>query len=103
MADIVVIDAERLSELVEDAVRRAMNTVQAQEVPLVRSVMTEREAAEYMRFAPNTLRQWRVEGIGPRYVKSHGAIRYRRSDIDEWLSRNGKLTRDASIFQKKSG
>lgn len=102
MPDIVVIDVERLSELVEDAVRRAIGTSRpSREVP-VRAVMTEKEAAEYMRFSPNTLRQWRVEGIGPRYVKSHGAIRYRRTDIDEWLARNGKQTGTPSSFQKKS-
>ena len=101
MPDIVVIDTERLSELVEAAVLRAMRTIQTREAP-VRRVMTEKEAAEYMRFSPNTLRQWRVEGIGPRYVKSQGSIRYRRDDIDDWLARNSKLTSDAATFQKKS-
>jgi predicted DNA-binding transcriptional regulator AlpA len=34
-----------------------------------------------------TLAKWRIYGRGPKYYKIHGAVRYRWSDVEEWLSR----------------
>lgn len=34
----------------------------------------------------STLAQWRWRGEGPVYVKLGGHVRYRRSDIDAWLT-----------------
>jgi len=41
------------------------------------------EAAGIARRA--TLATWRCKSKGPRWHKLNGAIRYRRSDVDEWL------------------
>ncbi len=53
-------------------------------------LLTEREAAEYLRLSPRTLRRWRTEkpGTGPPvagYAGQHP--RYRRADLDAWLTR----------------
>jgi hypothetical protein len=32
-----------------------------------------------------TLAKWRLLGKGPKWYKLHGAVRYRWSDIEEWL------------------
>jgi len=53
-------------------------------------VLTEREAAVYLRVSLSLLRQMRMKGSGPRYVKMgrgrRGAVRYRRQDLDSWTA-----------------
>lgn len=60
-------------------------------------ILTTPEAAALVRLSKPTLERLRVQGGGPRYVKMHGAVRYRRSDLDEWLaSRVVRSTSEAS-------
>lgn len=52
-------------------------------------VMTEAEAAEFLRVAPKTLQDWRTRGyrktgLGPRYSKA-GGIKYLKASLLEWL------------------
>jgi len=35
--------------------------------------------------AEGTLANWRWRGIGPRWIKVGGLVRYRESDVEEWL------------------
>ena len=49
-------------------------------------IMNTLEAASYVRLGKPTLERFRVTGEGPRYAKLGGAVRYRRSDLDEWLA-----------------
>jgi len=51
------------------------------------SMLDTREAASYCGLSPRTLEKWRVHGGGPRYVKLGRAVRYRPSDIDEFVHR----------------
>ena len=45
------------------------------------------EAAEYLGgLKPNTLEGWRVQGIGPRFIKIQRLVRYRISDLDAYLA-----------------
>lgn len=44
------------------------------------------EAAEYVGVSVPTLNRWRVQGDGPPYVKIGSRVRYRRADLDAWLS-----------------
>jgi hypothetical protein len=63
------------------------------------TVLSERQAATSLGFSVHTLRKWRRQGRGPRYVKVRGAerpgrgnagsVRYREDDIDAFL---GELT-----------
>ena len=50
-------------------------------------LLTEREASEYIgRISRRTLRRYRTNGTGPRYVRlSPAAIGYRPEDLDEWI------------------
>lgn len=48
-------------------------------------VMTERQASQYMQISEKTLTKWRIQGIGPRFVKIGGLIRYRKLAIDDFL------------------
>jgi len=52
-------------------------------------LLTNREAATRLKIKPNTLEIWRCKGKGPNYIKmgetKQAPIRYRHSDIDDWL------------------
>lgn len=45
-------------------------------------------AGELLGLQPRTLENWRTLGRGPCYVKVGGRVRYRTSDLLEWLDRN---------------
>lgn len=50
-------------------------------------LLTTKEAAERLGMASGTLENWRVNGIGPRYVKvGSRSIRYEASALDAWLA-----------------
>jgi hypothetical protein len=50
-------------------------------------MMGEPAAAEYLgEVPPATLRQWRYLGKGPAYVKLGRHVRYRKSDLDAFIT-----------------
>jgi predicted DNA-binding transcriptional regulator AlpA len=49
--------------------------------------MTGKEAARFLGLSHKTLNNWRVQGIGPRFVKAPGAngsVRYPLSELVAW-------------------
>jgi Helix-turn-helix domain len=36
--------------------------------------------------SPRTFQRWRQRGLGPKFVRIGNQIRYRRSDLETWLS-----------------
>ena len=50
-------------------------------------LLTAREVAALLKVSEVTLRRWRREGKGPRWLWTEGSARYRRGDIEEWLRR----------------
>lgn len=56
-------------------------------------LLTESEAAEYLRLAPATLARWRWHGSrGPSHRKLGGAVRYAVSDLDAYIA-NSEVAR----------
>jgi hypothetical protein len=57
-------------------------------------VLTENEAAKYIRMSRSFLSQDRMNGYrkgrtpGPRYMKLGRSIRYLKDDLDRWLIKN---------------
>jgi DNA-binding transcriptional MerR regulator len=49
------------------------------------ALLDTHEVAEWLGVAPQTLRYWRGEGRGPRWIKVGQRIRYRPSDVELWL------------------
>ena len=49
-------------------------------------LMTTDEVAEYFRVNPSTVRRWRLDGVGPRFVKIGSVYRYPRELLDLWVS-----------------
>lgn len=52
-------------------------------------LLTTNEAAELLTVAPATLRWWRHARRGPKVTTVGKAIRYRLSDLDEWINSGG--------------
>jgi hypothetical protein len=58
------------------------------------SLLTPRQAAEFLRLSETTLSTWRSrrgrvarDGIpGPRFLRAGRSIRYRQVDLDQWLT-----------------
>jgi helix-turn-helix protein len=55
----------------------------------VHGILTEREAAAMIAdLKPQTLAKWRQRKLGPAYLKLGGKIRYKVTDIEQWIERN---------------
>ena len=52
---------------------------------MISEFVTEREAAARMGVAAVTLRLWRGRGVGPAHYRFGRLVRYRPSDVDEWI------------------
>lgn len=51
-----------------------------------RKLFDTQAAAEYLGdLKPNTIEGWRVQGIGPRYIKCGRLVRYTLADLDAYL------------------
>lgn len=60
-------------------------------------LLTEREVADRLQMAASSLRNWRTQGRGPKWLAlSRRAVRYRAADVEEWLeARQRRSTSDA--------
>jgi len=53
------------------------------------SLLTPREAAEFLSLPESTLAQWRSQRRGPPYIKLEGRlVRYRLIDLETYLTRH---------------
>ncbi len=53
-------------------------------------VFGERDAGKYLGgerhpVSERTLQRWRLEGVGPKFLKLGRLVRYRQSDLDRWV------------------
>ena len=44
-----------------------------------------RELAAKIRTQPNTIEGWRLQGVGPRFIKCGRLVRYRIEDVEAWI------------------
>lgn len=68
-----------------------MNTQIELEVPNGAVLLNEIQAGRYLGgkatpVSARTLQRWRMEGVGPLFVRIGRLVRYRRTDLDEWLA-----------------
>ena len=47
--------------------------------------LNDKQAARYIGFHEQTLRNWRHHRKGPKYVKQYRSVRYSVRDLDEWM------------------
>jgi hypothetical protein len=57
-------------------------------------ILSEDELAEALDVKPKTLQVWRVEGIGPSWVKAGKGVFYRVEDVVRWLGKNVTLSHE---------
>jgi excisionase family DNA binding protein len=57
-------------------------------------MMTPRQLADFLQVPLGTIYQWRHKGQGPRGSKVGRHVRYRQTDVDEWLDRGSESGRD---------
>ncbi len=62
-------------------------------------LLDSEEAARYLRLARPTLEAWRTRGGGPAFIKLGKAVRYRQTDLDEYL--NSRTFANTSEFPGK--
>jgi predicted DNA-binding transcriptional regulator AlpA len=48
-------------------------------------LLTQETLAVELKMKPQSLADWRHRGKGPRYIKLGQLVRYRRSDVEDWL------------------
>lgn len=66
-------------------------------------LLTNAEAAAFVRLSPRTLEKFRVLGGGPRYKKLGARVRYSVDDLRAWLaSRTFEMTSDPGLAQRAS-
>ena len=65
------------------------------EVPVKSEIVSTEKLAAYLGLKPQTLRTWRQEGKGPAWfrVSDRGPVRYRMSDIEDWMSKRVAASR----------
>jgi len=56
--------------------------------------LNEKELAELLNIKSETLRNWRWDGRGPIFIKIGSNVRYRMSDIEEYI--NGRIRKSTS-------
>ena len=55
-------------------------------------MLTEKQVATMLSITQQTLRNWRQQNKGPKYVKVGGSIRYRYTDVELYLEKNAVET-----------
>jgi excisionase family DNA binding protein len=50
------------------------------------TLLTEQQAAEFLKIRVKTLQSWRVRGGGPKFVKVGRLVRYRDDDLEQFLA-----------------
>jgi len=50
------------------------------------TLLTQREAATVLRLSERSLERMRVSGLGPKLCRTGRSIRYRQSDLEEWIA-----------------
>lgn len=59
------------------------------------ALLTTDEAAKRLRLSVSSLGRWRVEGVGPAYIKRQGRVFYSPEALDDYLASTTRTkTRD---------
>lgn len=61
---------------------------------MIPEILDTPEAASFVRLSAVTMERLRIKGDGPPYCKLGKAVRYRKSDLNDWLA--SRLTRSTS-------
>lgn len=55
-------------------------------------LLTVAETAKRLGLSVSCLNKWRLTGAGPRYIKAGRSVRYRWSDVGQWLDEQARAS-----------
>ena len=58
-------------------------------LPDAPDLLNEHQVAKFLQLSVASVRRWRLFRTGPKYLKIGAAVRYRREDVESWLSSCG--------------
>lgn len=98
MTQLIIMPPDELTTLISRAVQDGYSKALADtniETPTdYPPNMRDDLAAKYLSIKPSTLRNWRSQGIGPRFTKHGRAITYARTDLDTYNQKRKVKTYD---------
>ncbi|WP_295440835.1 helix-turn-helix domain-containing protein [Sphingorhabdus sp. EL138] len=53
---------------------------------MAQNLITPKQLAEMFAVNENTLEKWRLQGIGPKFIKIQRNVRYAANDVDRWTN-----------------
>ncbi len=53
----------------------------------MKNLLTTDEVARQLGVSPTTLRMWRYQGVGPRYIKLEKIVRYAAEDLEAYMEK----------------
>jgi len=65
------------------------------------AILSAKELSGYLGVPYKTLLSWRVEGFGPQAMKLGRHLRYRKSDVDQWLAQQREDTVGGPALARK--
>ena len=65
---------------------RYVDSTKGQNMTIENKLLTVPELSEYLGIAIETLKKYRMRGTGPKFIKLGRLVRYRLSDVDEWVA-----------------
>ena len=51
---------------------------------MIKNLLTPKQLAGLLAVNENTLAKWRLQGVGPKFVKIQRHVRYAANDVDSW-------------------
>ena len=64
--------------------------------PILQDFIRDRELAQELELAPNTLAIWRHRRVGPAFTKIGRACWYKRADVEAWIAKQHRQTKAAA-------
>jgi len=59
--------------------------------PTIHEYLNTQQAAKYLQVSTQWLEIGRVKGYGPPFIKLSRLVRYKKSDLDQWMGSHRKL------------
>lgn len=53
--------------------------------------LSQAEVQKLLSVSPRTLKRWQWNGVGPKFYKHAKQIKYRRSDVDEFIKQQDRV------------
>ena len=88
------LDPNTLELILQRAVQEALKA--AASAPIVSEYLTTQQAAVYLGLSRQSLEIWRCRQQGPKYYKLAQAVRYKKSDLDEYMAAHATCAKEGS-------